>query len=327
MTPDEQKKFDEMNQQFIVSARAIKKEWPGIKVYMPWGLPLFPVPFLRHSPEATALMDGPVLDMVPFMRLPEAQLHQVTQHSQLWQLKQEWETAGKIWPKTMAMEGPVVSRTAPGSVTEQQEANNTIRSLLNIAGYGANRLFGWPTPFECADYWGEQQYGGGAIKRTPVLTPKPLYVSYATMTRNLNRANFVKWLPTGSATVFAMQFEYYKTKELIHVFWTIRGKRPVTLKLQGNQKVEVFDEMDNLADVTRNANGSTFSVSSTPVYVRGLKSTPAIALGTPDHSDAKPAKESTRLANLGDGSWKLSSQRDEDTKRAMMNSLFASPAR
>jgi hypothetical protein len=314
MTPDEQKNFEEMNQQFIITARVIKKEMPGVKVYMPWGSPQFPVAFSRNSPEATALMDGPGLDMVPFQRLPEAQVGQVTLHAEMWQLKQEWEKTGKPWPHLTAMEGPCVSRTALGSLNEQEEADHNVRSLLNIVGYGANRLLGTPSPFECADAWGEQQYGGGMIKRLPILTPKPFYVAYATMTRQLNRANFVKLVPTGSATVFCMQFKHYKTGELIHVFWTIRGTRPVML--QTKNKIDVFDDMDNLADVKSTRGGTIFTVSSSPVYVHGLTSTPVIALGTPNHSDAKPAVVSDCLSNLSNGSWKLSSARDEDYEKS-----------
>ena len=73
---------------------------------MPWGIPSFPIPFLRHSKEARELMDGPALDVVLFERLPEMQLHQVTLSSEMWQLKQEWLKTGKPWPKFSTIEGP-----------------------------------------------------------------------------------------------------------------------------------------------------------------------------------------------------------------------------
>lgn len=65
---------------------------------MPWGISSFPIPFLRHSKEATELMDGPAVDQVLFERLSEMQLHQVTFASTLWQFKQAWVEASKKWP-------------------------------------------------------------------------------------------------------------------------------------------------------------------------------------------------------------------------------------
>jgi hypothetical protein len=46
------------------------------------------------------------------------------------------------------------------------------------------------------------------------------------------------------------------------------------------------------------------------VFVRGLRSDPKFTLGPPDHSDAVPATENMRLGDLGDGTWKLSAERD-----------------
>src|SRR5262249_6843401 len=159
--------------QFVLAARAIKKEWPNAKCLMPWGLPMFPVPFLRRDKEARDLMDGPALDVVLFERLPEMQLHQVTLSSQLWQLKQEWLKAGKKWPNLMSIEGPCVGPNLPGSLTSQEEADHTVRALLVLSAYGCTRHLGWPTPFHCAGSWGESHYGSGLCERHPILNPNP----------------------------------------------------------------------------------------------------------------------------------------------------------
>jgi hypothetical protein len=132
------------------------------------------------------------------------------------------------------------------------------------------------------------------------------------MTRQLNRMNFVKVVPTASNTVFCMQFKHYKTGELLHVMWTLRGKRPVSLDVPKGSALQVFDSMDNTVSVEAKEGKSTFTLGTSPVYLRGLTGDAKVALGTPDHSDAKPGPNAVALADLGDGSWKLSAERDRD---------------
>jgi hypothetical protein len=312
MTADEKAAYKKYRDQFVIAATAIKKEWPHAKCLMPWGIPTFPIPFLRDK-EAAALMDGPALDMVMFERMPEMQLHQVTFSSNMWQLRQEWLKTGKPWPKLSTIEGPGTSPARPGSVTAQEEADHTVRAVLILASYDTTRFLGWPGASHCAGYWGEQHYGGGLCEPLPLLNPRPVYSAYATMTRQLNRMNFVKVLPTPSRTVFCLQFKHYKTGELLHVFWTLRGTRPVTLDVPKVGAVTAHDSMDNPLQLGTQA---TFTIGTSPVYVRGLEGDAKFTLGPPDHSDAKPGPHQLPLADLGDGTWKLSAERDLDYEDA-----------
>ncbi len=312
MTAEEKAAYKRYLDQFVIAATAIKKEWPNAKCLMPWGIATFPIPFLRESKEATALMDGPAIDQVLFERMPEMQLHQVTFSSAMWQLRQEWLKTGKPWPKLITIEGPGTSPARPGAVTAQEEADHTVRAVLILASYNTTRFLGWPGASHCAGYWGEQHYGSGLCEPIPLLNPRPVYSAYATMTRQLNRMNFVKVVPTPSNTVFCMQFKHYKTGEVLHVMWTLRGKRPVTLELAKGNSLTVFDSMDNTVPLQQKEGKATFTLSAAPIYLRGLSSDPKLTLGTPDHADAKPGPHSVMLADLGDGAWKLSSERDKD---------------
>lgn len=312
MTAEEKAAYQKYLDQFLIAAAAIKKEWPNAKCLMPWGIPNFPIPFLRYSREATALMDGPAIDLVMFERMPEMQLHQVTFSSAMWQLRQEWLKTGKPWPKLSTIEGPGTSPARPGAVTTQEEADHTVRAVLILASYNTTRFLGWPGASHCAGYWGEQHYGGGLCEPIPLLSPRPVYSSYATLTRQLNRMNFVKVLPTPSPTAFCLQFKHYKTGELLHVLWTLRGKRPVALEVAKGAALNVFDSMDNAAPAPENDGKATFTVGTSPVYVHGLATDAKVTLGAPDHTDAKPGPNTVVLADLGDGSWKLSAEGDID---------------
>jgi hypothetical protein len=310
MTAEERANYKKYLDQFVIAATAIKKEWPKARCLMPWGIPTFPIPFLRESKEARDLMDGPAIDIVLFERPPEMQLHQVTFSSCLWQLRQEWLKTGKPWPSTITIEGPAVSPAAPGALTPAEEADHTIRAYMHLAAYGTTRHLGWPSAFNCAGYWGETHYGGGLCDRLPLLSPRPAYCAYATMTRQLNRMNFVKVVPAGSNTVFCFQFKHYKTGELLHVFWTLRGGRGVSIAADPGKPVTVHDSMDNLQHPAINDRTRVIWVTASPCYVRGMADGAKITLGPPDHSDAEPAPNAVALAHLGDGSWKLSAERD-----------------
>lgn len=312
MTAEEKAAYQKHLDQFVIAAAAIKKEWPNAKCLMPWGIPNFPIPFLRESKEALALMDGPAIDIVMFERMPEMQLHQVTFSSGMWQLRQEWLKTGKPWPKLSTIEGPGTSPARPGAVTAQQEADHTVRAVLVLASYNTTRFLGWPGVSHCAGYWGEQHYGSGLCEPLPLLNPRPVYASYATMTRQLNRMNFVKVVPTPSLTVFCLQFKHYKTGELLHVFWTLRGGRGVSITADEEVRVTVHDSMDNPRPPAINDRKRVLWVSTSPCYVRGMADGAKITLGPPDHRDAKPGPNAVALSDLGDGSWKLSAERDLD---------------
>jgi hypothetical protein len=312
MTAEEKAAYKKYLDQFVIGAAAIKKEWPNAKCLMPWGIPNFPIPFLRESKEAAALMDGPAIDLVMFERMPEMQLHQVTFSSAMWQLRQEWLKTGKPWPKLITIEGPGTSPARPGAVTAQEEADHTVRAVLVLASYDTTRFLGWPGASHCAGYWGEQHYGGGLCEPIPLLSPRPVYSSYATLTRQLNRMNFVKVVPTPSNTVFCLQFKHYKTGEILHVLWTLRGTRPVSVEVPKGKALVVHDSMDNAVPTPEKDGQAAFTIGTSPVYVRGLSGDAKVTLGTPDHSDAKPGPNAVALADLGDGSWKLSAERDAD---------------
>jgi hypothetical protein len=311
-TKEEEALFKDRLAVFLLGARAVKEKWPDTKILLPYGDPMYTAQFLELSPEARELIDGTALDLPLFERLPEQQMGQVVLN-RLYPILQDIKKY-KPDPYLVMVEGPAVS-SADADTTFAQHANLCTRNMLALFGYGVYNHESANEPFDCADYWGENHYGGGLCTRLPKAMPKIAYVSSATMTRHLNRCNFVKYVPTGSTSVYCQQYKHYKTGKLVYVLWTIRGERPVTVKGPEGSVVEVYGVNDNPTALKNKNGGVTFTVAQAPVYLEGMTGEVEITLGESDHSDAAPAENRAKLGNLGDGSWTLLAQHDEQYEK------------
>ncbi|MCX7704919.1 MAG: hypothetical protein N2115_01500 [bacterium] len=309
LTEDEEKSFKAQLEKFLLGARAVRKEWPDVKILLPHGDPHYTAIFLRLSPEARELIDGVGLDLPGFERTPEQPVHQVVLN-RLYPILQDIRKY-KPNPYLVVVEGTCIS-SADYDTSFEDQANIATRNFLVLIGYGINNHASSNAPFDCANYWGENHYGGGYCTRLPLAMPKLAYVSYATLTRHINRCNFVRYVPTGSTSTYCQEYKHYKTGKLVYVLWTVRGKRPVTIKLEPGQTVEVYDINDNPVVLKEKNGAATFYIGQSPVYLEGLKKEIELALGEPDHSDSLPSKNSIKLANIGDGSWNISKLRDQE---------------
>jgi len=299
------------------AAEAVRREWPATKILIPWGDPLFIVPFLRAG-FPRELLDGCGLDMIGFERLPEQQVFEQSNH-RLWVLREEFRRAGYEKPELYYVEGVFVP-TEPGGATWQEQAERYHRwTLLSLAN-GVERFYSGWFAFDCGDWYGAEHYGGcGIQRRIPYCDPKPAYAHFATMTRLLERTRFVRYVPTGSHGVYCLEFEKigggteihslegggsparsqaglpitsgapapFQTVNVpsdvsVYVLWTVRGSRPVMLS-GTNDEFTVIDSMDNGVSVRA---GTPITVGTSPVYVTGAGRVTGITLGAPDHSDA-----------------------------------------
>jgi hypothetical protein len=119
------------------------------------------------------------------------------------------------------------------------------------------------------------------------------------MTDRLDQANFAGRLKTGSLSTYCLRFK--GSKGHVYTLWTIRGKRPVTLTLAADGDVHITDAMNNTRTVTSKGRRVTVSTDPSVVYVSGPELV-SVAVGEPDHADARPAKDARLAADLGDGS-------------------------
>jgi hypothetical protein len=324
LTDAERERYEYFLNGFVEGAKVVREHHPGVKCLLPHGDPAFAVHFLRRNPnEVAPLLDGVAVDIPGFERLPEMQFHQVALH-RLYMVRKEMTAAGVTKPLLPMYEGPCVP-SGPGALTDREQADLSIRNSLILMAYGVDIQLGGFPGFDTASYWGEQHYGFGVLNRVSLETPKVTYAALATLTRHLNRCNFVKGVPAGSLNVFALQFKHYKTGKLVHVMWTLRGKRPVTLRVPAGAAVGVFDQNDNEVELARAGDAVTFNVDQSPCYVEGLPADAVITLGEPDHSDAKPGDHAKKLGNPGDGSWTLADRKEAGYEESHQPYIYRFP--
>ena len=96
--------------------------------------------------------------------------------------------------------------------------------------------------------WG----AGGLCQRNPLLYPKPAYVAVATLTKVLDRVTPLRRVPTGSTTVYALEFRR-ADGQFAYALWTARGRAGLRLRFP------------RAADVTRvGCYGATTRASAGP---------------------------------------------------------------
>ena len=123
LTEAERALVQSMSDTFVMAATAIKEHWPHAKILMPYGDPLFVVPFLRAGIITPDLLDGTALDICAFERVPEQQLHQVSTH-RLYELREEYRKFGHDDPYLISIEGPFIP-ALPGACTTGSRPTDT----------------------------------------------------------------------------------------------------------------------------------------------------------------------------------------------------------
>jgi hypothetical protein len=286
------------------AAEGVRKNWPGLKILVPWGDPLFVVPLLRSGLGKDSVA-GSGLDICGFERLPEQQLTQISLN-RLYVLKKEFAKAGIPNPRLQFCEGIFVP-TEPGAVSWREQMDIYNRwSLISLA-YGVDRFYSGWFAFDCGSYYGAEHYGGcGIQRRIPYCDPKPGYAAFATLTEKLAGARFVDWLPTGSLNTYCLHFQ--GPQGHIYTLWTLRGRRPATLNLSADGPLGVTDAMNNTRMVKSAGKSATVTLDSSVLYVTSTEPLSGVRAGPATQGDAAPAPTAQFVADLSDGSWNYAHQ-------------------
>ena len=282
-TGDQEAKFIDYKTNLIHFAQVFRKIWPDKKLLVPWGNPAFTIAFLQ-DPDTRDLFDGMAFDDAFFLRMPEMQIHGCSIYS-LTVMNMEWMRLRKDKPLVVAVEGPCVSRAAPGALTQEEQMNHVMRTTLLLTANGVKHLFAnISASSQSASYWGEQHYSGGGLSRI-TLNPYPCYAAQATMVRMMRDVEFVRVVPTGSHGVFALEYRNVNDGSPLHVMWCVRGEVPFKAKC-----AKIFDAMDNIT--------GRKILGQTPIFMLGCKGGIEFGKAVYGKADTMPGKDAVRVSDL-----------------------------
>ena len=284
-TPEQEQRYQKMKKILIGYAKAFREKCPGCKLLVPWGSPAVSIAFLE-DPETREYVDGMAYDNGQFDRLPEGLLGQCSLYG-MYSFNEIWRKYRKDKPAVITIEGPCLSRVAPGSLTERESLDHYLRCVLILSANGVTRhLSSLTGTADGQSYWGEQHYNSGAFTGT-TLNPYPTYAGEGTLVRHLRDAEFVRAVPTANLGLFNLEYRNVKTGKTLNVLWCIRGRIPFTAKAAA-----IFDAMDNTP--LKN------EVTTTPIFVYGAKDGFTFGQQVFDEADANSAADSAEVADLAE---------------------------
>jgi hypothetical protein len=245
------------------------------------------------------VVDGFGMDCPLFELLPEAS-NVVGSMNMTWMLRADAKRLGWRRLPIAWCEGPFFP-TCPAALTQREQMDYQVRSMLLALAYGFDTLISGIVPQDAGNYYGAEHYGAGIIERYPLENPKPAVAAVATMTQMLCGTDPVGGVDTGCPTTYCLEFERAKDHAKIYALWRIRGKVDARIKVRGSPAT-VTDAMGNAAKLDVKAGGVRVSLSPTPVWLAGVEKIEGFEFGAPSY-DSAPAKVTRPLAEMSADNW------------------------
>ena len=149
---------------------------------------------------------------------------------------------------------------------DRTKAEWDMRDLLIAYAYGY-KIIRTPDITDQASMYYDTEYGSqGALRRYPLLYPKPSYVATSTMTKVLDCVQYVRKVPLESNTVYVLEFKRYG-KEYVYAFWLPRSAAELSFEF-GKDTDLVHVGMLGKESVLKTKGGKiTLLASSGPSYL------------------------------------------------------------
>jgi hypothetical protein len=153
--------------------------------------------------------------------------------------------------------------------------------------------------------WG----AGGVCQRYPLLYPKPAYVACATVTRVLDDVKLVRRVPTGSMTLYALEFT--RDDKRIYALWTPRGNCAATLHFGKDVTLTVEDLYGRSRQVDAKGGDLALDAGTAPQYVMSSVAVEVISAGIRTFPQDKPPANLT-VVNAMDkaAEWQIGKEKD-----------------
>ncbi len=293
----EQERFDQLWKEAIETGQTTRQQFPDAKLAFGNGNPHLLEEFLRRKFPAE-LFDSRGNEAGSFMRMPETQPPDfVANNASLWMDRQILDHYGYAdKPITQCYE-ICYPNTNPGNLSLQTQAAYYVRHILHSLAWRVPVI----RPGSITDMGNSYYYSNwgasGLCFAKPDVRPKPSYVAIATLTQVLDGAKFRRAVPTGSTTVYAVEFAK-RDGGCVTSLWTLRGTRPVTLSAGGTPTAVVTDLMGNETQADFADGRTQLDLSASPVFVATPKPLTGIVPG-PAKLEGRPQGKTFLISSLG----------------------------
>ena len=269
----------------------------------------------RRFPEAYADYLG--LEVVGRTSLPERQWEASLQAGELM-----LETARKFgynkWKVNACYESNYRLNAILG---DKIQAEWYVRDLLLSQAWGFPDIFIGVIMDTGNEYAGSFWGASGLCTRDPFVYPKKSYVGIAFATKMLDQVKLSRSIPTGSRTVYALEFQR-KDGPWVYPLWTSRGTAELTIQT-GSSDYEVFDFYGR--PLRKPASGGALSLTAGTGAKYIFAKAPlvkSIACGKRTYPEDRPP-ETVKVVNRMDNAaqWALASKKEpllEKTKGVVM---------
>ncbi|MDP6506764.1 MAG: hypothetical protein QF886_24265, partial [Planctomycetota bacterium] len=261
---------------------AIRKLAPDTKIILGNGSTNFNVHWLRTK-LPRKLWDAIGLEMAIQLFHPEGQPTGWNLQS-MWIAKRMREIYGyEDMPITSCYEFDYRS-TAPGALSLKQQADWYARDVLHCLAYRMPNI-NVALIMDCNSSYYSSRWGAtGVCFRAPDMLPKPSYVALSTLTRELDQAEYLRWLDTGSTGLYCLEFK--RKDGFVYALWATRGQRKVEIRLtRDDGQYRICDLMGRTADASVRNGTASLTASESPGFLSSsvqLASISAAALSAPD---------------------------------------------
>ena len=149
---------------------------------------------------------------------------------------------------------------------ERTKAEWDMRDLLisYAIGYKTIRT---PDVTDQGSMFYDTEYGSqGALRRYPLLYPKPSYVATATMTRILDCVEYIRQVPMESNTSYVLEFKRYG-KEYVYAMWLPRSAAEFSFDFGKDIEVLQIGMLGKETPIKSKGGKITLTASSGPCYL------------------------------------------------------------
>jgi len=177
---------------------------------------------------------------------------------------------GRMYGYQLAITGCYEYTSRPSRVLgEEKQAEYYTRDVLLCLAHRFDHTNPGLITDVGSSYFNTYIYGGGGFaERYPLLYPKPSYVAMATLTRVLDKVRLRRVVPTGSLTVYALEFDRQRTPaDIAYALWTPRGQARLVFDF-GKDTESTFVETYGQEKKIKTVGGkATVTTSTSPTYL------------------------------------------------------------